>query len=222
MKDSFLSFENQLKRKKFTFAEKNRKEMYYLIFQLIIQSHLMQNAVFGEVHAAESAFFWKSTQSWLSVDPLADKYPHQSNYVYCSNYPIRLVDTDGMDEWEFDKKGYLTKRENGRTDVDIVHAVDTKGNNVSSEYANNTISDFKTGSGEEGSIDYMQISNTSDGTRFYEFASDNTDVEWANKSTSEGSFVGTSHDPSSVASGYMNIPSTATIYEDSHSHTPRG
>ena len=27
---------------------------------------------------------------WLSVDPLADKYPNQSNYIYCSNNPIRI------------------------------------------------------------------------------------------------------------------------------------
>ena len=32
---------------------------------------------------------------WLSVDPLADKYPGVSPYVYCGNNPIRLVDPDG-------------------------------------------------------------------------------------------------------------------------------
>ena len=33
---------------------------------------------------------------WLSVDPMAHKYPHQSNYVYCRNNPIRLIDPNGM------------------------------------------------------------------------------------------------------------------------------
>ena len=37
---------------------------------------------------------------WLSVDPMAAKYPHQSNYVYCSNNPIRIIDPNGEDEWE--------------------------------------------------------------------------------------------------------------------------
>ena len=33
--------------------------------------------------------------SWLSVDPLADKYPSLSPYAYCAWNPIRLVDPDG-------------------------------------------------------------------------------------------------------------------------------
>ena len=32
---------------------------------------------------------------WLSVDPMADKYPSLSPYAYCGWNPIRLVDPDG-------------------------------------------------------------------------------------------------------------------------------
>ena len=32
---------------------------------------------------------------WLSVDPLADKYPNISPYAYCAWNPVRLVDPDG-------------------------------------------------------------------------------------------------------------------------------
>ena len=32
---------------------------------------------------------------WISVDPLVDKYPNLSPYVYCANNPVRLVDPDG-------------------------------------------------------------------------------------------------------------------------------
>ena len=34
---------------------------------------------------------------WLSVDPLADKYPSISPYAYCAWNPVKLVDPDGRD-----------------------------------------------------------------------------------------------------------------------------
>lgn len=37
---------------------------------------------------------------WLSVDPLADKYPGWSPYNYCSNNPTLYIDPNGM-EWYY-------------------------------------------------------------------------------------------------------------------------
>ena len=40
--------------------------------------------------------------SWLSVDPMADKYPSISPYAYCAWNPVKLVDPDGrevLDDW---------------------------------------------------------------------------------------------------------------------------
>ena len=34
---------------------------------------------------------------WLSVDPMSDKYPGVSQYVYCANNPVRLIEPDGRD-----------------------------------------------------------------------------------------------------------------------------
>ena len=34
---------------------------------------------------------------WLSVDPMADKYPSLSPYNYCAWNPVKLVDPDGRD-----------------------------------------------------------------------------------------------------------------------------
>jgi hypothetical protein len=39
----------------------------------------------------------KSVQLWLSVDPLAEKYPNMSPYIYCHNNPINMIDPDGRD-----------------------------------------------------------------------------------------------------------------------------
>ena len=42
---------------------------------------------------------------WGSVDPMSDKYPHQSNYMYCSGRPVNVIDPDGRDEWEVNPTG---------------------------------------------------------------------------------------------------------------------
>jgi hypothetical protein len=43
--------------------------------------------------------------TWLSPDPKAHKYPHQSPYAYCSNNPVMKVDPDGMeDDWFMNQK----------------------------------------------------------------------------------------------------------------------
>ena len=34
---------------------------------------------------------------WLSVDPLADKYPSISSFAYCLNNPVKLIDPNGME-----------------------------------------------------------------------------------------------------------------------------
>ena len=36
---------------------------------------------------------------WLSVDPMADKYPNISPYAYCAWNPVKLVDPDGREIW---------------------------------------------------------------------------------------------------------------------------
>ena len=76
---------------------------------------------------------------------MSDKYPHQTNYVYCSNNPIRIIDPNGEEEWDLAKDGTMTKRKDGRTDVDIVHGTDKKGNAVSSEFEKGTINIKKGG-----------------------------------------------------------------------------
>ena len=62
---------------------------------LKIENRVRKNVVYREVNTGEVVVFWESTQSWLSVDPLADKYPSLSPYVYCANNPVILVDPDG-------------------------------------------------------------------------------------------------------------------------------
>ena len=55
---------------------------------------------------------------WLSVDPLADKYPHLSPYAYCADNPVMLVDPDGRDiepgslnEWNNNKSNIIKEKD---------------------------------------------------------------------------------------------------------------
>ncbi|MGM9815365.1 MAG: RHS repeat-associated core domain-containing protein [Candidatus Aphodosoma sp.] len=41
--------------------------------------------------------YFSSFSHWLTVDPLADKYPGISPYAYCAWNPIKYVDPDGWD-----------------------------------------------------------------------------------------------------------------------------
>ena len=66
---------------------------------------------------------------WLSVDPMADKYPSTSPYVYCGNNPVRLVDPDGRDIYLFDEQGnYLRKVEQKGRNRAAIRSEDKDGN----------------------------------------------------------------------------------------------
>ena len=42
-----------------------------------------------------SGYYSSDLSVWLSVDPMAAKYPSLSPYVYCADNPVRLVDPNG-------------------------------------------------------------------------------------------------------------------------------
>ncbi|MBQ3787926.1 MAG: hypothetical protein II849_03875, partial [Bacteroidales bacterium] len=49
---------------------------------------------------------------WLSVDPLADKYPSISPYAYCAWNPVKLVDPDGREFDPTTEEKYIKPYEN--------------------------------------------------------------------------------------------------------------
>jgi len=44
---------------------------------------------------------------WYSVDPLAEKYPNISSYVYCADNPVKYVDPEGRDLVHINKYGAI-------------------------------------------------------------------------------------------------------------------
>lgn len=54
-------------------------------------------------HYYGARYYWSELLAgWLSVDPMADKYPGISPYSYCAWNPVKLVDPDGNEAMDND------------------------------------------------------------------------------------------------------------------------
>ena len=63
-----------------------------------------------------SRYYSSDLSVWLSVDPMASKYPSLSPYVYCANNPVKVVDPNGEEIVIFVNKTKYTY--NGKDFVD--------------------------------------------------------------------------------------------------------
>ena len=69
-------------------------------------------------HYYGARYYWSELLAgWLSVDPMAGKYPSISPYAYCVWNPVKLVDPDGrdvdpscLDDWNTQKKAIQDKK----------------------------------------------------------------------------------------------------------------
>ena len=133
--------------------------------------------------------------NWLSVDPLADKYPNISPYAYCAWNPIKLVDPDGEDVWEVDNYGYV-KRINGegginRQTVKFSNGTTKKFNGKNYHAIMNDLSNTD----EKGVSRTMGNENMQDAmANIFLTMADNTDVEWRMDRYNDNSYaLGTWH-----------------------------
>ena len=121
---------------------------------------------------------------WLSVDPMADKYPGISPYAYCAWNPVRLVDPDGRDWYDVDKSGHITRNEKKSEqykDNDILHSTSTgetsklyRKGTIAKVYNNITLNN-KSGQ----LVSFGDASTREDHLSIFEFCANNTDVEFS-------------------------------------------
>ena len=60
-----------------------------------------------------SRYYSSDLSIWLSVDPMSDKYPSLSPYVYCADNSVKLVDPNGEEIWIVGEDGNQYKYNNG-------------------------------------------------------------------------------------------------------------
>ena len=176
---------------------------------------------------------------WLSVDPMADKYPSISPYAYCAWNPVKLVDSDGKDWYDIDKNGYIQKDEEKSKeyqDKDVVHSTMTNNTlelkkGTIEKATNSEKNDYMFVDGDDiisGSAIGTQINinaTAEDAKSFFDFCISNTDhIEFSliqgNRAGTEW-YISTSHshkdDVFSTALGY-SLAMAGLFYSHQHNH----
>lgn len=70
------------------------------IGSVLLNTKTNQVVEFLDEEAEDVSFKAEHSSRWLSPDPLAEKFPWQSPYVFCSNNPVNRIDPDGRaDFW---------------------------------------------------------------------------------------------------------------------------
>ena len=161
-----------------------------------------------------SRYYSSDLSVWLSVDPMSDKYPSLSPYVYCANNPIKLVDPNG-EEWYINEGGYIKCGKN--SDDHNVYFVMGKSENDFGEYRKNSKNkiiavdighDMDNGVSEyEGKFkdirdkdkvkpykaQFFNISDLNTARKLFKNVSKYTDKEWSFWGDDNGFHLSTSH-----------------------------
>ena len=133
-----------------------------------------------------SRYYSSDLSIWLSVDPMSDKYPSLSPYTYCANNPVKLVDPNGEEIYEFDENGkYLgCSGPQGSADQIIIRK-DNGDIEKSKEYANGTVTkDFERtitqkSTGEDVNVAFLKVKGDQNAKEIFEFVVGKTNVEWS-------------------------------------------
>jgi len=74
--------------------------------------------------------YYAALGSFMTVDPLAEKYYSISPYAYCAGNPVRYIDPDGMDmdDYQLKDDGKIDLIQKTDDKKDVLYATDEDGN----------------------------------------------------------------------------------------------
>ena len=174
--------------------------------------------------------------SWLSVDPLADKYPNISPYAYCSWDPINKIDPDGRDEFEVNwnpEANKVTIKQIKNENYDQFHIVDADGDRIASsnKYDYRTITKLRSGKWGKSNLSLFDVKGDDNAEDLFRFFGSNfteekgTPLEWSRvmvgTSNSGRNIIGTSMKKDATGVGHYILFNGYTIRGVDHNH-PNG
>ena len=167
------------------------------------------------------ARYWWLAGTWLSVDPLADKYPGISAYAYCGWNPVKYVDPDGRDVWELSDDGTIKARIRDKTQ----DAIAIKRKSISFDYGTIDMG-FHGRERNNTNYTYFQFAEgkENEAAAAFKFLADNSSVEYALVNTDKNvSGVYTNRNKDYVYSGFAAARvegfTGAKMTDNYHSHT---
>ena len=105
----------------------NKFKIYNLIFTIYNSKDTRLNIDQETGLYYYGARYYSPTLSiWASVDPLSDKYPSMSAYMYCAGNPVILVDPDGREVWLTGEQVAATFK-SLQQGTNLILSIDSKG-----------------------------------------------------------------------------------------------
>ncbi len=166
---------------------------------------------------------------WFSIDPKAKERASWTPYNTFRNNPILNIDPLGDldDDYGLDKQGNITllRKTDDKTDKLIALDNNKLETNKSIEVEKGILSNIKSdkSTADGTSYNYMSIQGDEKATALFEFAAQNSNVEWSQvKYGSDLNYIGSSNEAHTEAAGsdlvYKLTIAKTPVREDIHSH----
>lgn len=183
-----------------------------------------------------------SATAAMSIDPLCEKYYWISPYVYCKNNPIIRIDPDGRDDYQLNRDGTMSLLKKTDDQFHNLYATNTKGKldkgnslQVSRDVISSKVDRTESIGGDAtATFSTYTIFGDDKATGIFEFAANNTDVEWSLTSVSldgakgyeEVNFLSTSNISGAEYGGsfiFQDLKGRSDMTYRNHSHNhPEG